>query len=240
MRGQRLLFVTLILRICRVSGTQTLLQEAWAKVFGSAPTYSNVRTSQLLNQLCNESQGDAQTLRDACYGCFFRASNKPSGYPMLLGMASCADLYLADTEYGHCQVYLRNATNTVVSGANPTTIYCTFLECIRQVNKDALIRTCLGEAIGMFPSFDCTDLQLTAQVFVNTTACILAKTRHGVLNPITGAVQEEAIASPLVNAILVNSDYDINIVQLPFTYDKVDECAKYRNVHQACWPGVDC
>lgn len=67
----------------------------------------SLRIIQLLNQLCNESQLDDEVRRDACYGCFFRASGQPTGYPMLLNMASCADTYLNNTSYGHCQSYLR-------------------------------------------------------------------------------------------------------------------------------------
>lgn len=44
-----------------------------------------------------------------------------------------------------------------------------------------------------------------------------------------------------MNAILVNSEYDINIVQMPFGNGQfLDDCAKYRNVEQASWPGVKC
>uniref|UniRef100_A0A6V7HUS0 Uncharacterized protein n=1 Tax=Bracon brevicornis TaxID=1563983 RepID=A0A6V7HUS0_9HYME len=96
----------------------------------------------------------------------------------------------------------------------------------------------------MIHKFSINDQHL-AQLFVNTTACILAKTRCGALNPITGAAQDGLdIASklniPSLNAILVNTDYDINIVQLPFVHGPIDICAKYRNVQQATWPSVDC
>lgn len=60
-----------------------------------------MKTVQLLNQLCNESQGSNNVKRDACYGCFFRANNQ------LLSIATCADSYLNNTNYGHCQTYLR-------------------------------------------------------------------------------------------------------------------------------------
>lgn len=63
------------------------------------------------------------------------------------------------------------------------------------------------------------------------------------MNPITGELQDDNIVNKLhlspLNAIFVNTDYDINIVQLPFRYS-VDECAKYRNVEQATWPTVAC
>lgn len=100
----------------------------------------------------------------------------------------------------------------------------------------------------MFPNFNdvyvnYTETQL-AQLFVNTTACVLAKTRCSYMNPVTGELQNDDIANKLrprsFNAILVNTDYDINIVQLPFRYGSADVCAKYRNVQQATWPSVVC
>lgn len=69
---------------------------------------SRVKIPELLNQLCSQSQGSNTTLRrDACYGCFFRASILPQGFSMLAAMSTCADDYLNNTNYGHCQAYLR-------------------------------------------------------------------------------------------------------------------------------------
>jgi len=66
-----------------------------------------VRIPELLNQLCNQSQGSNLTIRDACYGCFYRASILPQGYSMLVAMSTCANTYLNNTSYGHCQAYLQ-------------------------------------------------------------------------------------------------------------------------------------
>ncbi|XP_076622741.1 uncharacterized protein LOC143342582 [Colletes latitarsis] len=222
---------------------EPLMHDSISKFLGSLTSVKQVRIPVLLNQLCNESQGSSTILQDACYGCFYRATNQPLGYSLLVAMSTCGDVYLNDTDYGHCQQYLKNATSSLDTRNTPTTIYCTFLECIRQVNKDNLLRECVGEAIRMFPRFNNTDVQL-AQLFVNTTACVLAKTRCALTNPITGEFQEDDLANkfniPMVNAVLVNTDYDINIVQLPFHYGSVDVCAKYRNFEQATWPSVTC
>lgn len=67
----------------------------------------SVRIPELLNQLCNQSQGSNTTRRDACYGCFFRASSQSLGYSLLMAISNCADIYLNNTDYGHCQQYLR-------------------------------------------------------------------------------------------------------------------------------------
>lgn len=72
---------------------------------------SRVKIPELLNQLCNQSQGpNANLRRDACYGCFYRASILPQGFSMLAAMSTCADDYLNNTNYGHCQAYLKVCT----------------------------------------------------------------------------------------------------------------------------------
>ncbi|XP_012153097.1 uncharacterized protein LOC105664193 isoform X2 [Megachile rotundata] len=204
---------------------------------------SSVRIPELLNQLCNESQGPNTILRDACYGCFYRVTNQPVSFSLLSAISDCGNIYLNGTDYSHCQQYLTNATNSANSKTNPTTIYCTFLECIRQANKDNLLRECVDEAISVFPNFTTTDVKL-AQLFTNTTACVLAKTRCSRTNPITGEYQKDDLASKLhistINAMLVNTDYNINIIQLPFHYGSIDVCAKYRNYEQASWPSATC
>ncbi|XP_028520999.2 uncharacterized protein LOC107994790 isoform X1 [Apis cerana] len=234
--------VVLIL-LASVNLVEPLVQEGLSKFLGSITGIKNVRIPELLNQLCNQSQGSNTTRRDACYGCFFRASSQTLGYSLLMAISNCADIYLNNTDYGHCQQYLRNATSMVNLRTSVTTIYCSFLECVRQVNKDTLLRECVGEAIRISPNFNLTDVKL-AQLYVNTTACVLAKTRCSQMNPITGEFQEDDLANklniPTVNAVLVNTNYDINIVQLPFHSSSIDVCAKYRNYEQASWPTVMC
>ncbi|XP_031369748.1 uncharacterized protein LOC102671873 isoform X2 [Apis dorsata] len=234
--------VVLILLVS-VNLVEPLVQEGLSKFLGSITGIKNVRIPELLNQLCNQSQGSNTTRRDACYGCFFRATSQTLGYSLLMAISNCADIYLNNTDYGHCQQYLRNATSIMNSRTSVTTIYCSFLECVRQVNKDTLLRECVGEAIRMSPNFNLTDVKL-AQLYVNTTACVLAKTRCSQMNPITGEFQEDDLANklniPTVNAVLVNTNYDINIVQLPFHSSSIDVCAKYRNYEQASWPTIMC
>lgn len=107
---------------------------------------------------------------------------------------------------------------------------------------------CVREAATVFPSIDNTYVNLTdaqlAQLFLNITVCVLAKTRCSYMNPVTGELQEDDIVNklqlPSLNAILVNTDFDITILQMPFRHSSVDVCAKYRNVEQATWPGVAC
>ncbi|OXU19737.1 hypothetical protein TSAR_004079 [Trichomalopsis sarcophagae] len=219
-----------------IGGVLSLFLEGSLKLAG----VTNVKTMQLLNQLCNESQDNKAMNRDACYGCFFRAASHQSGYPLLLSMANCANNYLNNTNYGHCAQYLSNATTAISSSVNPTLVYCSFLECVRQVNKDNLIRECVLEAARLMPGFSGTSVHL-AQLFVNTTACVLAKIRCSEPNPITGASRDDSWKDGAsFNTLLVNSDYDINIVRLPYGTLTPDECHKYRNVEVASWPTVEC
>ncbi|XP_018357705.1 PREDICTED: uncharacterized protein LOC108757698 [Trachymyrmex cornetzi] len=222
------------------------LQDSLGKFLGTFGAKQQVRIPELLNQLCNQSQGSNLTRRDACYGCFYRASILPQGYSMLVAMSTCANAYLNNTSYGHCQTYLQNVTS-MPDARSPTIIYCSFLECIRQVNKNSLLRECVREASTVFPNINSTyyltNTQLV-QLFVNTTTCVLAKTRCSYVNPVTGELQDSDIVNklhlPSLNALLVNTDYDISIVQLPFRSGSFDVCTKYRNVEQATWPSVVC
>ncbi|KYN33745.1 hypothetical protein ALC56_12003 [Trachymyrmex septentrionalis] len=269
------------------------LQESLGKFLGTFGAKQQVRIPELLNQLCNQSQGSNLTIRDACYGCFYRASILPQGYSMLVAMSACANTYLNNTSYGHCQAYLQNVTS-MPDARSPAIIYCSFLECIRQVNKNSLaivargvpllrgtawqikqrnffkflkslrrgvciiretittttnpLRECVREASTVFPNINNTYINLTntqlVQLFINTTTCVLAKTRCSYVNPVTGELQDSDIVNklhlPSLNALLVNTDYDISIVQLPFRSGSVDVCTKYRNVEQATWPSVVC
>ncbi|XP_011169751.2 uncharacterized protein LOC105202777 isoform X2 [Solenopsis invicta] len=244
-----LVVILILFSVFSVSFVDSLLVHEsvgkFLRTFGG--TVKQVKIPDLLNQVCNQSQGSNATLRDACYGCFYRASVLPQGYPMLVSMSMCANTYLNNTSYGHCQAYLRNVTS-VPNGRSPSLIYCSFLECIRQVNKNTLLGECVREAATVFPSIDNTYVNLTdaqlAQLFLNITVCVLAKTRCSYMNPVTGELQEDDIVNklqlPSLNAILVNTDFDITILQMPFRHSSVDVCAKYRNVEQATWPGVAC
>ncbi|XP_077265544.1 uncharacterized protein LOC143899264 isoform X2 [Temnothorax americanus] len=133
-----LVVILVLFSISSVSFVDSMMPESLGKFLGTFGPVKQVRIPDLLNQLCNQSQGSGATMqRDACYGCFYRASILPQGYSMLAAMSTCADTYLNNTNYGHCQAYLRNATS-MPNTRSPTLIYCSFLECIRQVNKNSL------------------------------------------------------------------------------------------------------
>ncbi|XP_050448233.1 uncharacterized protein LOC126849900 isoform X3 [Cataglyphis hispanica] len=133
-----LVVILILFSISSVNFVDSLVQDNWGKILGTFNAIKQVKIPELLNQLCNQSQGsNANLRRDACYGCFYRASILPQGFSMLAAMSTCADDYLNNTNYGHCQAYLRNATS-MPNTRSPMLIYCSFLECIRQVNKNSL------------------------------------------------------------------------------------------------------
>ncbi|XP_012223468.1 uncharacterized protein [Linepithema humile] len=133
-----LVAVLILFSISSVNLVDCLIQDSLGRFLGTFATVKQVKIPYLLNQVCDDSQGSNTTRRDACYGCFYRASVLPQDFSMLVAMSMCADSYLNNTSYGHCQAYLRNVTSTP-NMRSPRLIYCSFLECIRQVNKDTLI-----------------------------------------------------------------------------------------------------
>ncbi|KAG5684225.1 hypothetical protein PVAND_013463 [Polypedilum vanderplanki] len=182
----------------------------------------NNKLLSILNLLCNTTQNTSITVRDACYGCFFRVGVIPPGASLLSQLSQCANTYLANTSYAGCASQLA----TIVSGIRPTTAptypylcytgYCEFVRCIRRINANVLIDNCLLENI----SRNLTAQQDRVNFYTNITACILARARCNAYNPITGEVQSANNLSPLFplqtgvlsNALQVTTTGDIRIV----------------------------
>lgn len=173
---------------------------------------------QLLNNLCNTTQSSVQ-LRDACYGCFFRAGSLPPGPPQLVALSQCATLYLVNTIYQPCAqelasiiVGLKPVQPSYGAALKPTLCtfgYCEFVRCIRRANsynlviiwlKISLLWFNINISIG-FQINTCFLANLVARDFnvfahrinfyTNITACILARTRCSDVNPITGDLQRQ-------------------------------------------------
>lgn len=51
--------------------------------------------------VCNSTQLNLQ-IRDACYGCYFRAASLPNGSPQLIALSQCSNLYLLNSTYSIC------------------------------------------------------------------------------------------------------------------------------------------
>lgn len=72
---------------------------------GTFSAFSNKLLS-LLNLLCNSTQNSSVTVRDACYGCFFRVGVLPPGASLLNQLSQCANIYLSNTSYAGCATQL--------------------------------------------------------------------------------------------------------------------------------------
>lgn len=74
-------------------------------IFNGFSAFSNKLLS-LLNLLCNSTQNSSVTVRDACYGCFFRVGVLPPGASLLNQLSQCANIYLSNTSYAGCAAQL--------------------------------------------------------------------------------------------------------------------------------------
>lgn len=74
------------------------------------PIFSS-RLLQLLSYVCNKTQASIQ-LRDACYGCFFRAVSLSGGSSELIALSQCSNIYLSNSTFALC------AQNLAVSNLN--------------------------------------------------------------------------------------------------------------------------
>lgn len=106
----------------------------------------SVKLLSLLNLLCNTTQTTSIQMRDACYGCFFRAGSIINGPTLLSSLNDCARLYIAESEYSTCAANLQ----ALVDGNRPQppdpsvsgfcyTGYCDFVRCIRRINAQQLV-----------------------------------------------------------------------------------------------------
>ncbi|CAG9801821.1 unnamed protein product [Chironomus riparius] len=182
----------------------------------------NNKLLSLLNLLCNSTQNSSITVRDACYGCFFRVGVLTPGAALLNQLSQCSNIYLANTSYAGCASQLA----TIVSGVRPTTAptypflcytgYCEFVRCVRRINANVLVDNCLIENSNR----NLTTQQDRVNYYTNITACILARSRCNAYNPITGELQSGNNLSPLLhfqsgvlsNALQITTSGDIRIV----------------------------
>ena len=137
-------------------------------------------------------------MRDACYGCFFRAGSLINGPLQLTSLNDCARLYIARTDYAPCAASLQsvvdgNIQSTDAVGGFCYTGYCEFVRCIRRVNAQTLIATCYEESLGNRELEDDID---RVYFYTNVTSCILARTRCSQYNPISGELQQTFITPP--------------------------------------------
>lgn len=247
---------------------------------------SSARLLQLLSYVCNKTQTNIQ-IRDACYGCYFRAASLPSGVSQLLAVSQCSNIYLLNSTYTACaqdlavrlhysrfrqwfRSHLINVTlahfigvhrwTEAVVDHNPVilfagllwlcsvlaacelgrfgktlTIFLLFchLHCATMCRFNGLpswilwqINTCF---LANLINRDFNVVSNRIGFYTNTTACILARTRCSIVNPITGdiqrqnySIQPDGITNSVGsagyfnhNALQVSRNGDIKIVAFP-------------------------
>ncbi|XP_055857794.1 uncharacterized protein LOC129920524 [Episyrphus balteatus] len=167
----------------------------WNKISDTQCVVQNVKLLSLLNLLCNTTQTTSTQMRDACYGCFFRAGSIINGPTQLTSLNECAKLYLLNTDYAECARNLQSIVDGVRATADANapgycyTGYCEFVRCIRRINSRKLIATCYREALGNreIGTGDADRINF----YTNVTSCILAKARCSQYNPISGEIQNQ-------------------------------------------------
>ncbi|CAO1389900.1 unnamed protein product [Diamesa serratosioi] len=182
--------------------------------------HHNNKLLSLLNLLCNSTQNTSITVRDGCYGCFFRVSVLSPGQTLLAQLSSCSNLYLLNTTYATCAIQLQSIASGVRPTTSPTkflcyTGYCEFVRCIRRINANNLIDSCLLENIAR---------NLTSQIervnfYSNITSCVLARSRCNAYNPITGELQQNnqlpslfSHSNVLSNALQISATGDLRVI----------------------------
>ncbi|KAJ6644409.1 hypothetical protein Bhyg_09378 [Pseudolycoriella hygida] len=200
----------------------------------------------ILNILCNNTQNTSIQQRDACYGCFFRAGNLPPGNVQLVSLSQCATIYLNNTGYQTCAVQLQN----VVNGFRPTPVastnlcytgYCEFVRCVRMINANALIDSCI---MANLINRDLSNPVSRIGFYTNTTSCILARARCNAYNPITGELQQQqrfTSQTYLFNSLQVSPNGDLRIVSFPGTTGVAELfCSTRSTLEQATYGDAVC
>ncbi|XP_030386702.1 uncharacterized protein LOC115633400 [Scaptodrosophila lebanonensis] len=187
-------------------------------------------------------------MRDACYGCFFRAGSIPDGPSQLFSLNDCARLYIQQSNYSACATNLQAIVdgNRPVPDAGPASAgfcyggYCEFVRCVRRINTQQLILSCYNETRG---TLDLTTGMDQIYFFTNITSCILAKTRCSQYNPITGELQNSLIRPPpaggpvnvgpvpvvgtvppvVLNALQITESGDMRILAFPTAITSVSD-----------------
>ncbi|KAJ2950473.1 hypothetical protein O0L34_g8717 [Tuta absoluta] len=214
-----------------------LIQWKQQKLQSLCPT-NGVQLQNLLNIVCSTAQPTNVTARDACISCFQRVTSMPEGPQELNALSSCASLYFANTTYAPCATALA-ALSTSALNVQPVGCfmgYCDFVRCLRRVNSNNLITQCTREArTGVDLTMDADNVRF----FTNVTSCILAKSRCGSFNPITGEPQTPGytVAGARVsNALQFSATGELRILAFPAnTPVLISFCAASSNLTETSW-----
>ncbi|KPJ12570.1 hypothetical protein RR48_06710, partial [Papilio machaon] len=192
----------------------------------------------LLNLVCSTAQPTNVTLRDGCITCFSRVTSMPEGPQELSALSTCAVQYFTNTSYASCATALM-ALSTSALNVQPSGCYmgyCDFVRCLRRVNSINLVTQCTREArTGVNITLDSDNVRF----YTNVTSCILAKTRCGPFNPITGEPQTPgytASGARVSNALQFSSTGELRVLAFSTsTPVKSSFCSTTSNLTQTNW-----
>ncbi|XP_055381480.1 uncharacterized protein LOC129612055 isoform X2 [Condylostylus longicornis] len=227
-------FILIFFIMVNVSMTPDGLSSVWKKLQRDPCSENGYKLLSLLNLLCNTTQVTNLTTRDACYGCFFRAGNQPTGPSQLQALNDCANLYINGTAYSTCAVNLNLIVNGTIPTQAPTTVcysgYCEFVRCVRRINANILISGCIQENVGRF---DLTQPLPRVYFYSNVTACILARARCNPYNPVSGILQQPNTAQYAYG--------DLRIITFPNNIGIGDLfCSRSQSLNQAPYNSLTC
>ncbi|XP_068628125.1 uncharacterized protein [Battus philenor] len=162
----------------------------------------------------------------------------PEGPQELNALSVCAIQYFTNTSYGNCATAIM-ALSTSALNVQPSGCYmgyCDFVRCLRRVNSINLITQCTREArTGINITLDADNVRF----YTNVTSCILAKTRCGPFNPITGDPQTPGYTSSSVrlsNALQFSNAGELRILAFPATTTVTSSfCSSTSNLTQTSW-----
>ncbi|XP_032512087.2 uncharacterized protein LOC116766359 [Danaus plexippus] len=162
----------------------------------------------------------------------------PEGPQELSALSVCAVQYFTNTSYASCATALMalssSALNVQPSGCYMG--YCDFVRCLRRTNSNNLIIQCTREArTGVNITLDSDNVKF----FTNVTSCILAKTRCGSFNPITGEPQTPGYTSTGVrvsNSLQFSTAGELRVIAFPATTPVSSSfCSSSNNLTQSNW-----
>ncbi|KAM3968065.1 uncharacterized protein ACR2FA_005191 [Aphomia sociella] len=214
-----------------------ILQWKNQKVAAFCPS-NGPQLQNLLNIVCSTAQPTNITLRDACVNCFSSVTAMPEGPQELTALGACGTQYFVNTSYASCATALvalsTSALNVQSSGCYMG--YCDFVRCLRSVNSMNLITQCTREArTGVDITLDADNVRF----FTNVTSCILAKTRCGTFNPITGEPQVPGYSSSgtrISNTLQFSESGELRILAFSASTPVISSfCSTSSNLTQTSW-----
>ncbi|KAJ0179425.1 hypothetical protein K1T71_005137 [Dendrolimus kikuchii] len=213
-----------------------ILQWKTQKLTALCPS-NGANLQNLLNLVCSTAQPTNITLRDGCITCFSGVTSKSEGPQELNALSICATQYFVNTTYASCATSLAIATSALnVQPSGCFMGYCDFVRCLRRTNSINLITQCTREArTGINITQDADNVKF----YTNVTSCILAKSRCGSFNPITGNPQVPGYTASGVivsNSLQISEAGEIRILSFSSGTPVSNAfCSTSTNLTQTSW-----